>query len=96
MQNWATTSLLLSWTCLYEIRDDNKIKAVKNWSQPENALEVCQFLGLASYYRCYILILLHPFLEKAPFCWNEACEEAFSSLKDKLTHAPILSHPQLD
>lgn len=85
--------------------DHNKIKAVKDWPQPKDASEVRQFLGLASYYRRYIekfsdvAVPLSGLTQKgAAFCWNEACEEAFSSLKTKLTQAPIyiLSYPQLD
>lgn len=90
-------------TCVHQIWDDNKIKAVKDWPQPKDASEVRQFLGLASYYRCYIenfsdvAAPVSSLIQKgAAFCWNEACEEAFSSLKTKLTQAPILSYPQLD
>ena len=35
--------------------DEKKIAAVKDWPTPKDATEVCQFLGLASYYRRYAL-----------------------------------------
>ena len=34
--------------------DPNKVKAVADWPVPTNVTEVCQFLGLASYYRRYV------------------------------------------
>jgi len=34
--------------------DPNKVQVVVTWPTPTNPTEVCQFLGLASYYRRYI------------------------------------------
>jgi len=31
--------------------DPKKVQAVVTWPTPNNPFEVCQFLGLASYYR---------------------------------------------
>ena len=60
-----------------------------------------QFLGLASYYQRYIekfadiATPLHNLSKKeVPFAWTLECIHAFSELKDKLTHVPILSFPQ--
>ena len=60
-----------------------------------------QFLGLASYYRRYIKKFadiatpLHSLSKKdVPFAWTPECNNTFSELKDKLTHAPKLSFPQ--
>ncbi|GKE12203.1 hypothetical protein Tco_1415754 [Tanacetum coccineum] len=30
--------------------DPTKIESIKNWASPKTAIEICQFLGLASYY----------------------------------------------
>ena len=35
--------------------DRGKVQAVKDWPVPSDASEVRQFLGLASYYRRYVL-----------------------------------------
>jgi len=36
--------------------DPSKVQDVTDWPTPTNPTEVQQFFGLASYYRCYILI----------------------------------------
>ena len=80
--------------------DPDKIEAVKSWPSPTNIKEVRSFLGLASYYRRYIKGFadvarpLHRLTEKArAFLWDEECEDAFQTLKDKLQQAPILAYP---
>nr|GEX21393.1 putative reverse transcriptase domain-containing protein [Tanacetum cinerariifolium] len=37
-----------------------KIKAAKDWTSPTTPIEVCQFLGLAGYYRRALVMTLHP------------------------------------
>ena len=80
--------------------DQRKIAAVKDWLIPTDAKEVHQFLGLASYYRHYIHQFantakpLNALTQKATaFEWTSACQDAFNSLKSKLTQAPILAYP---
>ena len=62
--------------------------------------EVQQFLGLTSYYCCFIQNFamiakpLHQVTEKKnPFRWTEQCEKAFTQLKSCLTSALILAFP---
>ena len=81
--------------------DPCKISSVQEWPTPTNATILKQFLGLASYYRRYIKKFadiatpLHNLSKKdVPFVWTPECNNTFSELKDKLTHAPILSFPQ--
>ncbi|GFS34207.1 retrovirus-related Pol polyprotein from transposon opus [Nephila pilipes] len=83
--------------------DLRKMAAVKEWSQPRNGHELRSFLGLRTYYRRFVkgfsLIArqLHRLTEhKRPFVWSEECEVAFTSLKEALTSAPILSYPDRD
>ena len=80
--------------------DHHKIVAVQEWPIPTNATEVRQFLGLASYYRRYIHQFadiakpLNALTQKATaFKWTGECQDAFNSLKRKLTQAPILGYP---
>ena len=80
--------------------DPAKIENVKNWPVPTNVTELRSFLGLCSYYRRYILNFsavakcLHKLTEKgANFIWTSECQDAFTQLKEKLTTAPVLAHP---
>ena len=60
-----------------------------------------QFVGLASYYRCFvpgfakIATPLHYLTKKdVPFKWTPKCEAAFCKLKELLVTAPVLTHPR--
>jgi hypothetical protein len=80
--------------------DPSKVEAVLNWERPRNVSEVRSFLGLAGYYRRFILgfselaLPLTRLARKgAAFNWDSACEVSFSTLKEKLTSAPVLVIP---
>jgi len=80
--------------------DSRKINVVVEWPAPTNATEVCQFLGLASYYRCYIPHFLNvaaPLLTltqtSTTFTWSPDCNDAFNAIKQYLTNAPVLVYP---
>ena len=82
--------------------DEKKIATVKDWPTPKDATEVRQFLGLASYYRRYILKFaeiacpLNNLMQKGmSFLWSSDCEQASLSLKEKLIQAPVLAYPKL-
>nr|GFB25849.1 putative reverse transcriptase domain-containing protein [Tanacetum cinerariifolium] len=77
--------------------DSNKIKAVKNWKPPKTPTEIRSFLGLAGYYRRFIVSFskiakpLTPLTQKnKKFKWGDEHENAFQTLKDMLCDAPIL------
>ena len=82
--------------------DPEKIKAIQDWSSPKDVTTFRQFLGLASYYRCYIQNFadisapLNKLTTKAtPFEWNTECIEAFTALKDVISYASrSLSSPE--
>ena len=83
--------------------DPQKIRVVQEWPVPTDVTQVCQFLGLASYYRRYIHYFsdiaapLNNLTKKgAPFIWNQECEDPFTTLKQHLTHASVLAYPQFD
>ena len=82
--------------------DPEKVDVVKKFPIPKNQTEVKSFLGLASYYRRYvsnIAAIARP-LQKASetssvFSWTEEAQDAFETLKTRLTPTPILAFPCL-
>ncbi|GAU47719.1 hypothetical protein TSUD_285060 [Trifolium subterraneum] len=83
--------------------DPSKVEAVLNWERPRTVSEVRSFLGLAGYYRRFILgfskitLPLTRLTRKgAAFVWDELCENSFNLLKQKLTSAPVLVIPDPD
>ena len=79
---------------------DSKIVAVKNFPTPKSVENVRSFLGLAGYYRAFVKSFasiaspLTRLLKKdTPFQWNAAQQQSFTTLKEALTHAPILAFP---
>lgn len=80
--------------------DPQKIECVRNFPVPTNVKEVKSFLGLSGYYRKFIQNYgqiakpLTSLLKKdAPYNWTELCQQAFETLKNCLTQAPILQYP---
>ena len=70
--------------------DKQKVSAVE-WPTPQNAADIRKFLGLASYYRRYILHFsdvakpLHQLTQKGTkFTWSNEHIHAFNTLKEKL------------
>ena len=83
--------------------DPSKCHTLKRIPRPCCVKEVRQFLGLTSYYRRF----LKGYSDKAKplynltgknskWKWDERCEDAFVSLKDKLTTAPMLAYPDVN
>jgi len=73
------------------------VKAIEAFKQPSNVHEVQRFLGLASYFRRFIMNFaikaqpLYRLLRKsAPFDFNSDCEQAFANLKKELIAYPLL------
>ena len=80
--------------------DPKKVNVVVEWPTPTNVTEVRQFLGLASYYRRYILHFsniaapLYSLTQTGvTFTWSPDCNDAFNALKHHLTNAPVLAYP---
>jgi len=83
--------------------DPKKTEAIETWPEPKCVKDVRSFLGLCSYYRRFIFLFaeiakpLHKLTEKGQkFKWSEECSEAFQTLKQKLTEAPLLAHPDFN
>lgn len=77
--------------------DPAKAAAVHDWRRLENATDIRSFLGLADYYRRFIkdfsktaTPLTNLTKKNQTFTWNARCEQAFISMKEKLTSAPVL------
>ncbi|XP_075786849.1 uncharacterized protein LOC142829675 isoform X2 [Pelodiscus sinensis] len=80
----------------------DKVKAVQECKTPATKKQVRQFLGLAGYYRRFIpgfadiaapLSDLTKSTQPNKVQWSADCEVAFRTLKDQLTKAPVLFHP---
>jgi hypothetical protein len=79
------------------IVDPEKIEAIKGWTTPKNVIEVRSFMGLAGYYRRFIVgfsRIAHAITslqrKGVKFQWTTRCEKSFQQLKQFLTNAPIL------
>ena len=72
--------------------DPSKVKDVLDWKQPTTVHQVWSFLGLAGYYRRFILDLFRVsksitelLKNQVKFVWSSDCEKAFQTLKRLLT-----------
>ena len=80
--------------------DDTKVKAIMEWPQPTRVKELRSFHGLASFYRRFVKDFssiaspLNELVKKGvTFHWGPKQEDAFVTLKERLTNAPILALP---
>ena len=80
--------------------DPALLATIRVISPPQNATEVCSFLGLAGHYRRYvrnfaaIARLLHALTRKdTVFHWSMDCHDTFNRLKTLLTTSPITAFP---
>merc|ERR1711893_448528 len=79
------------------------IEKVQNWDPPRTVKQVRQFLGLCNYYHQYVESyseIVEPMIrltdKGAKFVWTPECQEAFETLKVKLTTAPILGFANME
>jgi hypothetical protein len=83
--------------------DPSKVKDILEWNPPTTVHQVRSFLGLASYYRRFILdfsklvkTITSLLKNNTKFNWSSRCNEAFEQLKVLLTTAPILAQPDIE
>jgi hypothetical protein len=83
--------------------DSSKIAAIQEWPTPTTITQIRSFLGLAGFYHRFvrdfssIAAPLHELTKRdVPFAWSDSQEVAFRTLKDKLTHAPLLQLPDFN
>ena len=80
--------------------DPRKVKAVNDWPTPTDIHKVRSFLGLANYFRKFMLgyaTVVAPLTsltrKDVPFHWTPKCQESFERVKVMLTTAPVLQLP---
>jgi hypothetical protein len=79
-----------------------KVRDVLDWKPPMSVTQVRSFLGLASYYRGFILNFskiskpITELLKKGnKYVCSRDCDEAFKTFKKLLTTSPVLAHPDI-
>jgi hypothetical protein len=80
--------------------DPEKVQEVMDWKPPTTVRQIRSFLGLAGYYRRFIPDFsriaksMTELLKKGvKFEWSQKCEDAFHTLRQHLTTAPVLAQP---
>jgi hypothetical protein len=78
--------------------DPEKVQEVMNWKPPTTVRQIQSFLGLAGYYRRFIPDFsriakpMNELLKKGlKYEWSQKCEDAFHTLRQHLTTAPVLA-----
>ena len=76
------------------------IRDIQQKEPPRSLRELQAFLGLCNYYRRFVPLyaqIAYPLLQLtkkgATYTWGDDQQEAFDSLKTRLTEAPILAYP---
>jgi hypothetical protein len=79
--------------------DPNKYVAIHEWATPTSVKAVQAFIGFANFYRVFIpnfSDIVEPLInltkKEIGFHWDEACNQAFETIKELLITAPILAH----
>ena len=84
--------------------DPTKIQVIQDLPSPTTLIELCNFLGLANFYRRFVLGFSHitwPLSQftkggaKAKFFCSEPQKKAFIELKYRLCSTPVLALPDL-
>ena len=79
-----------------------KVSGVCDWPTPKCVKDVRSFHGFCNFYRAFIAgfskiaLPLNVLTKKGqPFMWTTATQEAFDTLKQRVTEEPVLLHPLL-
>jgi hypothetical protein len=82
--------------------DHSKVQEVMDWKPPKSVHQIRSFLGLPGYYHRFIPDFsriakpMTKLLKKGvKFVWTEACDQAFHTLIEHLTSAPVLTQPNM-
>lgn len=86
----------------------DKIEAIRNFPKPNTARQLRQFLGMVNFYRRFVpgaaqaQAVLNDMLKgksakgKTPVEWTTKSEEVFNEVKEDLTQATMLVHPNVE
>src|SRR5436190_8221689 len=79
--------------------DSEKVAVIHDWKQPRTVKGIQSFLGFCNFYRRFIRDygrIARPLVRltrnNVPFVFDQACQEAFGEIKNRLVSAPILRH----
>ena len=79
------------------------VRKVREYPVPNTVKQLRSFLGLAAYYRRFVRnfsAIAKPLTEltkkETRWSWEEAQQQAFETLRRRLTEAPILAYPRFD
>ena len=82
--------------------DPIKISGIKEWPTPTKVKDIRSFLGFCNFYRAFIRGFAHvarPLTQltrkDATWQWGIEQQEAFDTLKKRVTSKPILAQPNL-
>ena len=82
--------------------DPAKVSGVRDWPTPKCIKDVRSFHGFCNFYWAFIAgfskiaLPLNALTKKGqPFVWTAAAQQAFNTLKRKVTEEPVLLHPIL-
>jgi hypothetical protein len=101
---WLDSVKLLAHTIYKDgiSMDHSKVQEVMDWKPPKSVHQIRNFLGLAGYYRQFILDFsriakpMTELLKKGvKFVWSEECDKAFHTLREYFTSAPVLTQPNM-
>jgi hypothetical protein len=83
--------------------DPEKVEVIRNWKHPTTVKGVQSFLGFCNFYRRFIrdygkiaAPLTQLTRKEHVFDFNSDCVQAFEKLRTTLTHAPLLTHFDVD
>ncbi|GJZ03035.1 RNA-directed DNA polymerase [Tanacetum coccineum] len=82
--------------------DPSKVEAIISWPTPSTIHDICNFYGLASFYRRFIwnfssiIAPLTECMKGGRFTWTSEAAKAFDILKAKVTEAPVLALPNFN
>jgi hypothetical protein len=82
--------------------DPAKVAGVRSWPIPTTVKQVRSFLGFCNFYRPFIRQFSHtakPLNELTrkdiPWDWTPRCQDAFETLRQRITSEPVLIQPNL-